>query len=480
MTLKQLKCSPRDLRSVFNSSIFFRKLFETCRVDFLFENVLQVIVEHCVGKQFEAQELNDPNATFKSYIRKNDQQLKEAIINCRLANTCWNAAVKKCFESPVLTGITPLIVNPMKRTTVIRPLPGNELKFSYQSSPQNIRLFFENFKNSLKNPFLGRHVRFDVYVGNDDYSKVYINNVGEIMKTFGKHIWYLTLVFWVAPGNVAYIVKAYLKLAEWLNLTPCVIVLCVQLNSYEARKIIQRFIVENPLPTLKHLKLLETHELTGPILEELISVNDQVDFMRINSNQLLDRPISSFLPKLNGIGLRYTGIQHINHLDYVGLNCELEMLHIHEEYDRFNVNLSFHLMSEYWSHSLTDVTLDLTYPKDNAKMVADSRLWQLNLPQLERLSLRIYGIYFMDFMLPLQKLKCLEVMMVSDDYVENYDAFKENVMSQQIIEFWGFETRLNKSNVWKKLNSLDKIQLIFGGHFGQPVTCHEYKKVLYH
>lgn len=471
-----MRSSPNDLRSLFNSSLYFRKLFETKRVDFLFENVLHIIVDLFVGKQIQVKELSDQKATFKSYIRKNYQELRRGIFTCRLSSRWWNKAVTNCFERPFMTGITPLIKNLKQRTTMITPIPGNELKFSYQSSPSKIRQFIENFKNCSQNPFFGRHVRFDVYIGNNDYSKAYLEHVNETMKLFGRHIWYLTLVFCVGPGNVAFIVEAYLKLAEWLKLTPNIIFLCIQLNAHEGRKLIQRFLTQNPLPTLKHLKLIETHELAGPILEELISANDQIPFIRINSCQLLNRPMSSWLTKLKGIGIRYTGSQPINHLDFVGPNCKLEMLHIHEEYERFNVNLNFQLMNQYWSHTLTDVTLDLTYPKDSHKIVRDSYFWQLNLPQLVRLSVRIYGIYFMDFIITLQNLKILEVMMVSDDYVENYYTHREHIISQQKIEFWGFEMCLNKSNIWNILNNLEKIKLVFGGHFGQPVSCSEYNK----
>lgn len=459
-----------------NSSLFFRKLLVDERVHFLFGEVLNNIVDIHVGKLVQAQELNDTKANFKSYIRKTDETLTRAIRTCRLANSFWNDAVINCFERPVMAGITPLINNPMQRTTVIRPAPGNELEFSYRSDPQNTRQFLEDFRTTRKNPFLGRHVRFDVGIGTNDYLNVFLNDVTEIISIFGKHIWYVTFTFCVSPGNVAFIVEAYLKLVEWLNLTPNLVFLCVQLNAHEARKLINRFILQHPLPKLNFLKLLEVHELTGGILEELISTNYSIPFIRINSNHDFNQPICSLLPNLTGIGLRYTGVKPINQLNCVGPNCKLEMLHIHQEYQNFDVNENFRLINQYYSGTLADLTLDLTYPKDFRKMIQDSRLWQLNLPKLVRISLRIYGLYFLDFILPLQNLKTLEVMIISDDHVEDYETLKAQVMSEQTIEFFGFELRLNKSNIWEKLKNLQRVKLIFGGHFGHPVTCYEYNK----
>lgn len=432
--------------------------------------------------KLESQNLEDATATLTSYIRRHDNDLTKCILTCRLVSKLWNVAVMKCYEQPIMTGIVPLIKDINQRRTVTKPFLGNEICFTFRMDPDKINRFRDMFKEIhskgavQSNPFLGRHVRFDVLLSDRINDKEFVDEITETLKLFGKHIWYVTLVFVISMGNVAHVVEAYLTLVKWLQSMPNLKYLCLQLNAHEARKIIPRFISQSPVPTLKQLLVLEVHLLTGPILEHLFAKNSHIPYFRINSNQDFDKSISGTLDNLKGVGVRYTGQNRLNLIKYVGRQCKLEMLHLHEQYENFDVPRTFYLMNKYWSETLTDITLDIMNPKDVAKLVQDSKLWQLNLPRLQRLSIRIFSLYFLDFILPLQNLKTLEVMTISTDHVDFYEKYKEMIMLEQNIEFVGFEKKLNESNIWAKLEKLENVKVTFGGHYGDPITYFEYNK----
>lgn len=483
MILNAAKRSPKDLWRLYHVSLFFRGILQPARVEFLFAKVLRILTKAYVGKQTEMQNLDHPRATLTTYVRKIDKELTSGLLKCRLVSKYWNEAVEKCYERPLMTGITPLIDHLNQRRTIVKPVLGNEIAFSFQSFPEKAHKFckiMEDSHNGIvwkKNPFLGRHVRFDVLVGEMSDDKAFINDVSKMLRLFGKHIWYITFVFLISPGNVAHVVEAYLTLVRWLQALPNLKYLCIQLNAHEARKILPKFIAKNPMPKLEFLKVLEVHLLTGPVLEELITKNYPTPYFRINSNQNFKNPMSNIFSNLKGVGLRYTGEERGNLIHYIGGQCSLELLHLHEEYEDFDVIENFRLLNCNWSATLVDLTLDITRPKDPEKLVRDSKLWQLNLPRLERLSVRIFGIYFLDFILPLKNLKTLELMTVSGTkYDEISDKYKETIILEQKIEYMGFEKRLNESNIWYLLPNLENIKVTFGGHFGDPVTYYEYHK----
>lgn len=467
--------NPKDLKNLSNCSLFFRELLFDLRVQFLLPSVFTVIFQKTTGKLFESHEHAPKDAILDTYFMKTDTNLKETILNCRLVCSTWNAAVSNCYEQQLMTGNTTFVDDIYRKNGFFKPFPWNMQRFCFYFQPEKASEFVRMFEDShfvmqQRNPFIGRLVHIELTLDPVDEEVDFIIAIENILRMFGGDIWYAYL--FVTSKRESIGANDYLRLRQYIGFLPNLRYLYVRFNTHNARNLTLQYVNQNPLPKLVHLVVLEVGDMTGPVLNEIISKNNHVVYFGIHGQHNFQGRIDNDIGNLKGFSATCVGQADNLLVNWIGTQYEFGILQLQQRCIDFNMNLNFQFMATHLADSLKDLTLELGFPVDQQELVQNSKNLRLHLPQLQRLAIQFSGIHFLDFVCDLQNLEICEIMLVPKEYVANYDLYQTMIQSEQIIQFVSYETRMFDSNIWQILAKLRKLKI----YFEDSCRCYEYTK----
>ncbi len=309
----------------------------------------------------------------------------------------------------------------------------------------------------------------------------------KILKTFGKEIWYVTIII-KDQANVV-------NWQEWLSFMPNLVSLRIRFQPAGI------FMFEEPVkvfsfPELNQLDHLEVYGVDATNLTNLLTQYNRVSHLKIDSCFCTN--ISNWCPNpfrnLKGLFLKVENESECDIIQWIGKYSELETLFIRNEastgeYFRDEhecgendglIFKEFVNIVEYCPTSL--LALNLIFKGAQLKRKFSLECLQLKLPNLKRLKILSDGYIFLDFIQPLRNLEKLVVALFKTvAYGENdrvlaktFRPYEKNWIPGQIIQFVGFEHKMEKSNIWSVLKTLHILKVIDMRQ--DPILCTEYTK----
>lgn len=467
---------PEDLTNISKCSIFFRELLTKRRVYFLIPKVLNLVVLRTTGKKLELIEEKANIVKLETYLMKSDENLKEEILNCRLVCSVWNKAVQSCYERPFMTCNTKFLSDINLKFGFCKPYPWNMQRFCFYFQLEKASTFLQTFEAShfileQKNPFLGRLVHFEITLDPVGPEVDFVSAVENILRMFGRHVWYAYLLI-TSKQDVIGVTK-YLKIVEYIRHLPNLRFLYLRLNSFVTRNCTKAFFIEHPLPSLKHLVVLEVCDLDGLMLDELLNKNNHVLYFGMHRQHNFNGNISKTLRTLKGISATCVHESNQQTINWIGTKYDLEILQLQQRCSDFDMSLNFERFTTCLSNSLRDLTLELLFPVDQRQLYEDCKNLRLGLPHLQRLAVQFSGVHAIDFICGLNNLELLEVLLAPKEFTANYEFYQQLIESEQVIEFVGFEKNMKDSNIWEIVKKLKKLKI----YFGESTRCYEYTRL---
>lgn len=393
---------------------------------------------------------------------------KYDVLKCRLLSHSWNTAVETCYERPVMTGLLPFLVEQKNLKSTHYNQNEWTNAYTYSSSvPINTQLFVSEFiegrVNTYKNPFLGRFIEIEVEgVRNTiEHVQIYTNAMSIILQKFGTEIWYVKIfvdfLYWSTTT------ESYLKLVEWLNYVPNLRSLEIRFNG----QVDQNIIKTNPLPQLDNLIHLKVADIqTGDnIMNELFEKYNHVYYLEIVDYTKNCELNPHTFKNLKGFYIKNKRKVCSQLLHWIGNNAKLQTLYVYNHENNVRICRQLQIMNMYWSTSLTDLTLKI----GDFQLISCTKNLELKLPILRRLNLTKDQNLVLDFLQPLQNLKVLEVTLTNSKI---YCLHKNIICGEQKIQFVGYEARMQESNIWYVLGSLNVLKI----QFKYSKLCYDYTK----
>lgn len=444
-------------------------------MNFLAPKVFGIIFLREQGKVVALRELGSKSASLEASLIKTDANLKEEVLNCRLACLKWNQAINLCLERLVMTGNTAFVENIFNKSGFLKPYAWQSQRFCFYFEPEKAIQFVQTFEAShflknRKNPFLGRFVHIEITLDPINEEVDFVLAVESILRMFGHQIWFASLSVTSKRKSIG--VNDYLKLREYIELLPNLRYFFVRFNTFEARNLTATIISQNPIPKLEHLLALELGDINGLVLNHIVSQNSHAQYYGMHVQLDLGEPKVDGFSDLKGFSATCVGQSNNILVSWVSQRYKLGILQIQQRCIDFDMNINFQYLNSYLSDTLVDLTLELTFPTDQRQMLENSKNLRLNLPRLRRLMIQFSGIHYIDFVFPLQNLEIFELLLIPKEFVTNYEIYKNIIASEQLIDFVGFEKRMHESNIWHHLVKLKKLKI----NFSESQLCYEYTR----
>ncbi len=466
MILGKLKNDPEAQTNCANASPYFWEFLKKERTLFLFPKVIEIIAPQNEKQKFEmlleAADKTEDDDDYYDYDRpfwiEDEDEWKATILECRLVCSAWNMAVEQCYQNATMAGIQELAknsLNPMSAERKIGKAWTYDL-FRFED-PQDIRHFLRKFQPSHfsgiaappKNPLFGRWIILDVT--ND---QGYKNWITKLLELYGKEVWYCCTSWYVYSTTIGKEVCS--ELSTWLGLMPNLKFLNVQ-GPEKVKCLSRKDLLGNPIPKLEKLEMLDFDETNGLILSEMLRVNNHVKVLRMANissgvNLEVGRSLSNlkdFSPMPSKMGDKM--LEQFGHH-----RKQLNKLYL------VHASKYFGKMERDWGSTLTELDLRDPFGKEKATILRESRDLRLNLPGIRRLSVWIKGLFYLDFIKPMEgSLEHLEI--IGRDFKKC--GTKEDmarVKKEQSIELVGFEKRMKESNIWKLFGKLETVKMHLG------------------
>lgn len=443
-------------------SLLFRNVLFKRRVEFLFQNVLDIIVSVKSESRIGAE-----NTTLT--LRVNQIE----IIKCRLVCSSWNYAVKTFFERPELAGIIPIFDPINIRTEFLNPNDWSNPYIFTVSQPIQAQRFVSKYINgettALKNPFLGRFMVINIGNHNRLNIDIFNNALTTILETFGQEIWYVNI--YVKYSRFSTATEDYLKLRQILAYMPNLKSIRLHFRSYCI--IEQETFMNSPLPELNKLFHLGVSNVGVSVLNEMFKKYSHVSYLQINKCGPISEWSHVKFTSLKGLFLdAHCQICCDDKLHWFGNDVGLENLLVYNRKPELRFCKQFEIIKRYWSGSLTALTLKIE-GKEFEKSICPKNQ-HLKLLKLNQLKIYSYRNLCIDFVQTLKNLETLDVSIGMLDAEKDLSSqlYMEKLRADQKIQFVGFEAKMQVSNVWNILPKLKKISIKITHR--QPILCYEY------
>lgn len=452
-----------DQANISKSCMLFRDVMMKKRVNFLFSNVLNIILsvkkETCEG--------SNNNVTLSSRVKQTE------VMNCRLVCSSWNMNVENLYEKPAFAGIFPFVDEQNICPGFFNPNEWSNPYIFTASQPFRAQLFVSNYIEgegvAHKNPFLGRFVVLHIGSHNRINLNIFSNAVTTILETFGGEIWYAMIYIRYSRFSTA--TEDYLKLRELLTYMPNLKSIRLYFHSYCT--IAPEIIGNCPLPDLNNLIHLGVSNVGVIVLNELFRKYSHVSYLQINKCGPVREWSYNAFTNLKGLLLdAHCQVCSDEAMHWFGNNVNLGMLFVYNRKLELRFCKQFEIIKRYWCNSLKALTLKIEgYGFEKLRC---PRNLHLKLLQLNRITIHSYRNLSLDFVQTLKNLLILDVSIYTynSEIDESSRIYKEKLITDQKIEFAGFETRMQVSNIWSILKKLEK--LVIKITHRQPIVCYEY------
>lgn len=466
----------KDEVNALNCSLYLRKILHNHRTSVLFPNILNTLI----AVKFEFMDAGCETTMLLPSITKKD------IFNARLICSPWNAAVKDCYDKTVMSGIHPFVeqqegnlkLEILDQDTWSNPYifstthPGYARKF--------VATFIERHDSMLScHPFLGRFLIIKIGFRNVDNYDMFLDSLIKFLQTFGHQVWYVVLQ-----------IAEFVDWREWIFYMPNLVSLRIK---FETGWLEQPMPHRRNLPDLIKLRNLDVFGLRSYVLGELFTKYNHIPYINIENCELVVEWSPNPFINLKKLSLKIADESEYDILEWVGKNMKLETLAVynHVKYAEYfrkqaefvendGLMLSLFLkIREYWSNSL--YALSLVFEGAQLKRKYSLECLQLQLPQLCKLELISDGNIFLDFIQPLKELQILVIKFVTNDmYTDDqnltppFRKFEQNWIPDQIIQFIGFESRMQESNIWTLLRGLKKLTVVIARR--NPILYYDYTR----
>ncbi len=389
-----------------NASPYFWELLKKDRVLFLFPKVTEIMAPQNEKRKFgmfqvtAAKKPQDYVKEEHRFWRNNEKNWWRAtILECRLACSAWNNAVEQCYQSATMAGIQELSEeDDMDPRSAVKRLAQQSWTYDLFviSDRYDLEHLMNKFKESHlsgiaappKNPFFGRWLIVNLYI-----EKNYNNGLTKLLQLCGKEIWYCCMSWSVGSCTGVEITS---ELAKWLGLMPNLKFLNIQ-GPENVEDLSKKDFQVNPVPKLQNLQLLDFDEMNGLIVSEMLRANDHVKVLRMSEiNSGVDLQVGRLLgnmkdfspmPSKSGDRMLEQFGHHWNKLNKLYL---------------VNASKYFGKMETNWGSTLTVLELKDPFGKENATILRESRDLRLKLPRIRWLSVWIKGLFYLDFIKPME------------------------------------------------------------------------------
>lgn len=377
---------------------------------------------------------------------------------------------------------------------------GNNV-FDQEALPQEFMWHFDathynNSENkSLKNPFLGRSVRFRrIRAANLDQNE-YLVGISEILEKYGEEIWYADFDFRDAARlNLQDIYRRFL---EYLRLLPNLKVLRVAYKEESDRfpgrapglthilillsqRLLDHAINQDPLPNLPNLEFISTTNLPTRIFNELLRANRHISKLEVDRKQNHGEYniFKESLPNLKVLSLQFWSENDFKQFENCEYVLKLEKFCLLHESSTWL--LSWHRLFDALERKLGAsckellIKMPLLQNEFQSKLVFhDTCYGSLKLKKLEHIQIISNATISLDFLLPTKSfLRGIALKDWNGDedqfYLKCFDEFKE----VQFIKLIGYKERMEQSNIWTEFPKLETLTLFRKGEMG---GCVRYK-----
>lgn len=392
---------------------------------------------------------------------------KKDVLNFRNICSTWNKTVENFYERPEMTGLFPNM--DVQELASKKPNPNmwaNPYVFS-SLDPFRAEDFISRFitkkSGTYKNPFLGRQVLFYIDETNGE-NGAFTKSMMTILEIFGHEIWHVMIYH---RQHIA--VNNYLKLRNWLQQLPNV--LSLRLRFLKCEHTEETLMSQSPLPDLQRLTYLDVCNVNIDVLAMLFIKCQISDFhfdgwtnaRQWNINLFKDSFKHLKRVYLHGYCLGYSVL-----LEIIQKHKNIESLLVHNNDPLFQFGNLFKVFEA--QNSLCDLTLK--FKANDVNYFNWTRVLDLQIAELSRLTLFIDGNLCIDFVRTLQNLQTLDITLLHSDDTRVDERLR--LQKQNYIQFVGFEKIMQLSNIWLILNKLNILRIVCAGK--DPMLCYEYRR----
>ncbi|CAL8122072.1 unnamed protein product [Orchesella dallaii] len=330
------------------------------------------------------------------------------------------------------------------------------------TSTQRIQRFLEEMHSHPGNPFPGRSIRFQYEsptlemqgqrrAGILRLMREYYALVSQLLEKYGSHLHMAN--FDIYPyGSWMEFMETYNYFRHWLlhipNLKKLVV---VEDNCHNSLS--DEFFRQNTLPQLPHLETVwidsTSHAIWNGVLEACVPSNVKRLYLlsSLGAMKHLRIPEIAYFPNLEAFEVRLSGKyleRFLNNLDAAPIPLVRTAT-----VDCWEYELDFGRMFrslEAFAGSLTDLTVWAYFTEDSLRDAIETEI-DIHLPKLERLKL----MYYYGPLDPFCKLPALKFLSIL------YDGFQQ--WEESSVDFCGFEGRMEESNIWEMIPSLQELHI---------------------
>ncbi|CAL8111697.1 unnamed protein product [Orchesella dallaii] len=358
---------------------------------------------------------------------------KNDFLNCRQVCKSWKKDVDELYQNHPLH----ITVDHMHLSKELE-WKHDGIRFSW--TPQ-IEKFLARMKYHTDNPFPGRCIEIYDHLCN---TPAYWISVRNLLQRFGKHIWYAYIKYTVrssdpAAANVEKILRDCLILLP--NLKKLFLDADLGAQLFDTEGLYQRisnYYTLNPMTKLNQMEVLSfTDNLPTPLHTEILRCSSKTLKKLDFCNYIYDGFVH--LPNLEEANVM---IEKLEDFEKIGLfPSSMKKISIKAAYNNqkpFSFEAVFKKL-ERFRKSLKELSMEV-------KLHTLKNRFKPNLRGLEKLTISVKGpLYFLP---SLKGLKYLKIF--------NY---KPRQWKRNRVEICGFENRMQESNIWNLMPSLDTVVL---------------------
>lgn len=302
---------------------------------------------------------------------------------------------------------------------------------------------------------------------NDDEEYIdFVQGMSRLTQKYGSHIHDFSFF-----NAITFLVADAAKLEDWLVHMPNLKTLNIDIDlrvltrhwdEYEAQ------VRRNPFPKLECLKSLILRGVSVRMFKRLIQANNHITLLRLENCPSKYNLFTISFPNLKSLDLSI--VSSSSNEMFENLSCRqvewrLQSLRLFfETYSCFpGFQKIFQIIQSKFANTLQCINLNVptaNYLTDPAEIWRESTEFRLQLPHLKEIDLAIGNPISLDFLLPMKNT--LETMKFNLKY-EWMKSNKKGIQSQgrTIVQFFGFEDNIWKSNIFSLFTKVEKIGISF-------------------
>lgn len=387
----------------------------------------------------------------------------EDILNCRLVCTSWKVSMDHFLQNHTAQMN---FAGHFYPNTVIDSQDSRHVEGLIQR-------LIRNYDHGNSNPFPSRHLRLRMHADAAEHDRqIFQEAVSILLKYFGKHVWYITILVNVEHAEVEIyeMIYSFLKQTETVKaVNLCFLGKCNINRTEENTNKFDSFLLQQKFPKLKSMKALKLDGSSDAIIDAALKRNKYLEKLEVYCSDgthgwIKFRGKTPDLPILKEVTLnniKVTQLAELKHVNWPLMGLTTKPADVENKMD-------LELMCEAFQH------FDGTLKRLNfcTKQCNMNNL-RLLLPHLEELEVHCEGKLLIDFILPLDTLQVLKVNCY------NMNGYND-VRQLEIIKFKDIVKTLHKADVTNLWNLFPELREVSFALIKRAVRRRKEKVYIYY